>query len=445
MFPEGTVADFFHWNKRVMLPQLIEDSEGDREKDKSARQDAETRRQRELIGIIGPAFKAANLPIPDVEDDGTLSDEFQYAVVPSSSNRPPIATDQRLTFQPTAKAGLPDDQHIEVGFADRRLVYFDIVKQSAEVAEAGEQEGEFEKNAEYATRALSSTISLLLFPVMMVLAWRNSVLGRSDRRTAWRVAVVMFFVTLLDQRLSIGVTLDMLRPTLLLSAAVAFQFWVFYLALEPIIRKFWPGILTAWSRAVTGRWRDPSLGHSLLIGTMMATVIPLLYSLIVGHSREFHAAPLSGNIDLLAALVGVIRFVFGWGMYVTIILVLCRIVVRSDYWAALLASALLMVFWFFPDVSKPSPFTFVLITYLATVMFFLIRSGIVATFSFLFCHHLLVKMPLSHDLRGPDLAPTVLVVVIVLATAGYGFYMSVGGHRFFANLFGATSSVPRSR
>lgn len=432
------------------------------------------RRQRELKSL----FAQAGLMQMTVEE---LRQSLEKSDVGKQDQAyeigPPFHVDEFFVFQmknPEQEDSAETTGHriawIELGYAEGRIAYFKAVQPSIERIHVSPWEqapdpvpswavfpektqqyepeglkekkrhvdslrkqvrGQHEGGIKSYLQLISWTVSLFILPTTMVLAWRNITLGRSDRRTAWRLAVFLFFVTLLSTRLNFGMTLELLRASLKLSAGVAFQFWVYYLALEPIVRKFWPGILTAWSRAMTGRWRDPSLGHSLLMGAMMATLVPLLYYGLVGLSAEFKVSALSGNIALLAQFLELIRFVAGWGVYIIIILVLCRMVVPNDWLAAVVASVLLMVFWFFKFVAQPDPFTFVVMVYFATLMFFLIRLGAVAAFSFLFCHHLLVWMPLSDDLKGPDLAPTVLAVVVVLAFAGWGFYTSVGGRFAF--------------
>jgi hypothetical protein len=44
---------------------------------------------------------------------------------------------------------------------------------------------------------------------------------------------------------------------------------VFYLALEPHVRRRWPTVLVAWSRVLSGRWRDPLVGRDVLAGVAM--------------------------------------------------------------------------------------------------------------------------------------------------------------------------------
>jgi hypothetical protein len=38
------------------------------------------------------------------------------------------------------------------------------------------------------------------------------------------------------------------------------------LALEPVVRRRWPGRITAWNRPLDGRLGDPMVGRDLLIG-----------------------------------------------------------------------------------------------------------------------------------------------------------------------------------
>ncbi|MEP6995983.1 MAG: serine/threonine-protein kinase, partial [Acidobacteriota bacterium] len=53
-------------------------------------------------------------------------------------------------------------------------------------------------------------------------------------------------------------------------------FWVIYMALEPFARRRWPEMLVSWTRAISGRWRDPLVGRDLLIGAVVGTALGLL-------------------------------------------------------------------------------------------------------------------------------------------------------------------------
>src|SRR6185503_14490705 len=110
-------------------------------------------------------------------------------------------------------------------------------------------------------------LSLGLWFLAMVggsaLAWRNLTRGRGDQRAAVRLALVGMLGWLSVILLRTNHTADLhVEPWLLLRALSwalyggAFV-WVLYLALEPIVRRVWPDHLVAWSRLVSGRWRDP--------------------------------------------------------------------------------------------------------------------------------------------------------------------------------------------
>ena len=70
----------------------------------------------------------------------------------------------------------------------------------------------------------------------------------------------------------------------------------------------------------------------------------------------------------MAVILLQIRFISGWGLYITIILVLCRMMTGSNWWAALLAIAINMIFWQFDYLVTPEPYTIVFIIYFAMMM-----------------------------------------------------------------------------
>ena len=42
--------------------------------------------------------------------------------------------------------------------------------------------------------------------------------------------------------------------------------WIFYMALEPYVRRIWPEMVISWSRLLAGRWFDPLVGRDVLAG-----------------------------------------------------------------------------------------------------------------------------------------------------------------------------------
>ena len=62
----------------------------------------------------------------------------------------------------------------------------------------------------------------------------------------------------------------------MLSAGVI---WLFYMAIEPYVRRLWPGTLVAWGRALDGQWRDPMVGRHILLGAVAGIGFSVLFSL----------------------------------------------------------------------------------------------------------------------------------------------------------------------
>ena len=124
-------------------------------------------------------------------------------------------------------------------------------------------------------------LSLLVVAAAILLARRNYLSGRGDRRGAVRLAVAVFCLqmTLWLGRAhhfpSIGefaVFVAAIAYSLFASAIV----WLLYLSLEPYVRRHWPQTLISWSRLLSGRLRDPLVGRDLLSGVLLGLVWSLL-------------------------------------------------------------------------------------------------------------------------------------------------------------------------
>lgn len=59
---------------------------------------------------------------------------------------------------------------------------------------------------------------------------------------------------------------------------------LFYAALEPIVRRSWPSLLTSWSRVIQGRWRDALVGRDVLVG--LAALGPMNSLLYLGLQQQ---------------------------------------------------------------------------------------------------------------------------------------------------------------
>lgn len=102
---------------------------------------------------------------------------------------------------------------------------------------------------------------------------------RADLRGATRFAVAMGVISSLSLLIGLkrwpppNVGLMALMGWPVLQGWLA---WAFYIAVEPAVRRDWPQMLIAWSRLLEGRWRDPLVGRSLLIGSALGIVTSLV-------------------------------------------------------------------------------------------------------------------------------------------------------------------------
>jgi hypothetical protein len=111
--------------------------------------------------------------------------------------------------------------------------------------------------------ALSVFLSILVGG--SVLARSNLRLGRGDRKGAFRLAAYMMAVQLSAGFLEThhvpeSAELQLFIFTLARAFYVFILYWVFYIALEPYLRRLWPHIIVSWVRILNGRFRDPLVG-----------------------------------------------------------------------------------------------------------------------------------------------------------------------------------------
>jgi uncharacterized membrane protein YfcA len=119
------------------------------------------------------------------------------------------------------------------------------------------------------------SILLLALPVTVVivaLAIRNLRLKRGDRRGAFRIAIFGALSGYVALKLGIHFPASLydLFDLWVVSDAQPIQWaligWLYYIALEPEVRRTWPHTLISWSRVLSGRLRDPLVGRDVLVG-----------------------------------------------------------------------------------------------------------------------------------------------------------------------------------
>jgi serine/threonine-protein kinase len=196
---------------------------------------------------------------------------------------PPVYADVRAAWEGV----YPDRPEIRIqveGAAARgRPVYLEIVAPWTRPRPL--EPARFPTAASRARFVFGASLGLIISAGALLLARRNLRLGRGDRRGAFRLSLFLGTVGLLVGSLRAHHVADLAAErdlyVMLLSqiAYTALSIWIFYIALEPHVRRIWPETMIGWSRLLTGRFRDPLVGRDILIGTVVGILLTWMIQL----------------------------------------------------------------------------------------------------------------------------------------------------------------------
>ena len=269
------------------------------------------------------------------------------------------------------------------------------------------------------------------------LARRNIRLGRGDRKGAFRYAAVVVGVGVLAVLLGnsdapanrfalVGNT------NLALTIYEGVFVWLFYLAVEPYVRRLWPKTLIAWSRVLEGRLRDPLVGQHVLLGALAGLAVSLLIHLelhVTGPPPEPSwqgVAPWRASAATLAAHVELLRDALLIPIFILMAVLVLRVVLRRT-WVAYLVFLGLPAILFASGIACPTdrlPDAF------RAVLVVLTRLGLLAMLVVVLFSDW-PNIPLTTDPSSWFFPSSVVTMVAFAAIGVYGFVVSLGGQRLF--------------
>jgi|HubBroStandDraft_4_1064222.scaffolds.fasta_scaffold12015_2 hypothetical protein len=271
-----------------------------------------------------------------------------------------------------------------------------------------------------------------------LLARKNYRHGRGDRKGALRLAMAFF---LMEMGLflcrahfpSFGETIFLSIIAMSTAMFVSLAIWMFYMAVEPWVRRLWPTTIISWSRLLAGGWRDPVVGRDILLGVALGMVWILVFqihSIPIMHMGGFPAA---GSTD---ALMGGRMALGGWlrqwpqSIQTTLVFFLLllglRALLRKEWIAAIVFVAIFAV----PRGISSSYMAIELpaqILVYAIAVVIVIRFGLVPLAVAIFTIDMLAGVPFSADLSTWYMTTSIPALLSVVAIAGWGFYHSLGG------------------
>jgi serine/threonine-protein kinase len=347
--------------------------------------------------------------------------------------RPPIYSDRTAIYRPTSDTS---SEWVIAAHDQGRLVYFYAgpVKQGRF---ADRQFDSPDSSGDKGNRSYHQLLQLIVLLPAIFLAMRNVRLGRADRKGALRFAIWLGGMQILIWLFGLHHVAHPMREWVLLRdflrepwLAYFFRHWLYYMALEPYIRRYWPDVLIAWSRAVDGRFRDPLLGQRLLIGSLIGLLTWLICCALYASPAGLpgHGEPFVIRFDVNSPLrpVATVLFVLSLcasnAVFALMLLFLLRSLLR-DTRLAVAAYVLLNVAVFGLD-GKPVMVLLIIAVWSAGLGLAITRFGLMSGITFIFAQALLEIFPITAHVTSWYGSGTLVAWVSILAVSGYGFYTS---------------------
>ena len=298
---------------------------------------------------------------------------------------------------------------------------------------------------------ISILISILVGGALI--ARRNVRLGRGDRKGATRLAAFVLATFLLawllqGHHVSGDVEIVGFLRVLALDLLAAAVTWIFYLALEPFLRRLWPEMIVSWVRLLDGRFRDPLVGRDVLMGLLAAAAITLMArSLVITpawvglapHRPDQIGPPIDvemSNLTGLRASLGNLCSIHAASMIFSTalmtLLLLCRLVLRKRW----LAIGVFFLLCIIPgNFSSPSPILDLVFNALVVVLYLalLFRFGFLTFVVTAVAKSLLAAFPLTFDTTAWYAGNTLLVLAYLTVVAVYTFRTSLAGRPALSN------------
>ncbi len=365
---------------------------------------------------------------------------FQQA---ASTWVPPHAYDTRIAWDGVYPEQPQLKLHIEAASFAGKPVYFELVDEwDRPVRQTGLRESD--------TSRVQLIFLISVFVVVLVgsvlIALKNLQLGRGDRRGAFRVAVFMFTVFLVNwvinaHHIQTAEEIFSFIANLQWMLFWAVFVWLMYIAFEPFVRRRWPGRIIGWNRLLAGGFRDPLVGKDMLIGAACGVGLMLLEELSFAFPKWIGQTPGIPFMDDSVELFGLRSFVSALGyqifacilmsFIILFLLLLVLIIVRKQWLMAFIGWLIVTSAISLGAVSEGMPLTGILFVGLYAVLFIfvLLRYGLLALITANFVFHLMIFYPVTAEFSAWYASVFVLGLIVTVALAVYSFHTSLGGQK----------------
>jgi serine/threonine-protein kinase len=298
--------------------------------------------------------------------------------------------------------------------------------------------------------AVSLTIAIVvsLLVAGAILARKNLQLGRGDRRGGARLAGYLCASGMVCWGLEADHVADRTGEVILAARGAAFvllisaMLWLFYLALEPYVRRMRPQALISWNRFLSGGLHEPVVGRDVLLGTAWGVLFTFLLAVAIRVPGLVGQPPLAPTPSMFSLLLDLRRLAAGLvsmqmhaiilGTAALLIFVLFRLLLRRDL-AAAIALALVLSVVQAAELEASLPVRLILgVVIMGGYSALLMRLGLLAAFVAVFVLHLIFNFPQTTHLSAWYAMPTVVSGLAVAILAVYGYRTATRTYRISA-------------
>jgi Protein kinase domain len=398
-----------------------------------------------VLNAVGQLREFSAVPVPDEQPGppaewSALLSEAGFGAAqlaaPDPKVLPPTAFDARQDWRASDSG-----QTITITAAayHGKPVYFRTAPLALKPAESGER-----------TRSVSDIMFVVAVLVCGIggcfLARRNVRRGRGDRQGALRVAAFIFFTEILGWALAAhffpdaGEEYGAFISGCGESLYVAGFMWILYLAVEPYVRRRWPGMLISWTRVLSGNFHDSRVGRDVMMGALGGAAMAIIQDVLNALPAWFpvaHILPiapsqfvLGGPASMLAALGVQSSLAVQWALATVSFLLVARVVMRRD-WLAVIVSGVCLGMVVLAADNIVLAVTAALLCSLV-VYGLLFRFGLLSVAVTLFFYFVLRRWPLTLDFSQWFVWRSVFSMSLLIGIAACAFKTINVGRSFFS-------------
>ncbi len=377
-----------------------------------------------------PAFSAAELDLSKFKET-------------APNWTPPVASDTRKAWEGV----LPDHPEIplrvEAAAFQGKIVYFQLIYPWTKA--------DVTRFDSFTTR---DWIAIFIFAGIIIgilitaifLARKNVRSGSGDRKGAFKTALVVLGLTFSGWLLSMNHVpaffpeLTRFSHSMRIALYWAAATWLFYLALEPIVRRNLPELIVSWNRLLAGDWRDPLVGRDVLLGTLCAVAeVTLLYLSLLAERffyNDYKTYIDSNALIGLRSPMSIILSVSGGsimgGFAFVCLLVILFLMLRRRLYAGIALFVVIATIsgLFFSHSLVDLPFMLISIGIMCLVVS---RLGLVATIVMLTVQSWMLSTLFTLNFSAWYATPMFVTLGLILLLLGYGFKVSTANRPLFGD------------